>query len=308
VKVEGGGLRNLILDQFAATDIDQFVAKVLTDLGNPEPPLKLTDVRELLRLDKRFYSSTDDSAIQEVVHQLRVAGQQVLARPTILKDVIGKLGLKALLLPDRRRILIDAETPDLKQRWSEAHEIGHDLIPWHADTMLGDNKSTLTPTCHEQVEAEANYAAGQLLFLQGRFTEDANSLPLSFESVKKLNVRYQNTITTTLWRYVEQNPGLMVGAISDHPLRPRAMASKRNPLKHFIRSPKFADQFSGVTENDLFRAMTTYCEGKNGGSLGFGEVRLFDRQGLNHISTLKHFSTDTRRLLWASRLGPSPLR
>jgi hypothetical protein len=281
-------LRNLILDQFAATDIDQFVAKVLTDLGNPEPPLKLTDVRELLRLDKGFYSSTDDSAIQEVVHQLRVAGQQVLARPTILKDVIGKLGLKALLLPDRRRILIDAETPDLKQRWSEAHEIGHDLIPWHADTMLGDNKSTLTPTCHEQVEAEANYAAGQLLFLQGRFTEDANSLPLSFESVKKLNVRYQNTITTTLWRYVEQNPGLMVGAISDHPLRPRTMASKRNPLRHFIRSPKFADQFSGVTENDLFRAMTTYCEGKNGGSLGVGEVRLFDRQGLNHIF---HFET-----------------
>jgi hypothetical protein len=211
-----------------------------------------------------------------------------LVRPTILKDVIGKLGLKALLLPDRRRILIDAETPDLKQRWSEAHEIGHDLIPWHADTMLGDNKSTLTPTCHEQVEAEANYAAGQLLFLQGRFTEDASSLPLSFESVKKLNVRYQNTITTTLWRYVEQNPGLMVGAISDHPLRPRIIASKRNPLRHFIRSPKFADQFSGVTENDLFRAMTTYCESKNGGSLGVGEVRLFDRQGLNHIF---HFET-----------------
>jgi len=125
------------LHHFAATDIDQFVAKVLADLGHPEPPLKLTDVRELLRLDKGFYSSTNDSAIQEVVHQLRVAGQQVLARPTILKDVIGKLGLKALLLPDRRRILIEAETPDLKQRWSEAHEIGHDLIPWHADTMLG---------------------------------------------------------------------------------------------------------------------------------------------------------------------------
>ena len=47
---------------------------------------------------------------------------------TILKEVIGKLGLKALLLPDRRRILLDSETPDLKQRWSEAHEIGHDLI------------------------------------------------------------------------------------------------------------------------------------------------------------------------------------
>jgi hypothetical protein len=282
-------LRNLILDHYAATDIDQFVAKVLADLGHPDPPLKLLDVRELLRLDKGYYSSTDDSAVQEIVHKLTVAGQQVLTRPTILKDVIGKLGLKALLLPDRRRILIDSETPDLKQRWSEAHEIGHDLIPWHAHTMLGDNKSTLTPTCHEQVEAEANFAAGQLLFLQGRFTEEGGSLPLGFESVRKLSGRYQNTITTTLWRYIEQNPGLMVGAISDHPMRLRTAASKRNPLKHFIRSPKFAAQFSGVTENDVFRATAAYCENKNGGSLGFGEVRLFDLRGDRHIFRFETF-------------------
>ena len=136
-------MRNLLLDQYATADIDQFVGKVLSDLGNPDPPLKLAEVRELLRLGKAFYSSTHDSAIREVAHKLKVAGQPVLARPTILKDIIGKLGLKALLLPDRRRILIDSEVPGQKQRWSEAHQIGHDVIPWHADTMLGDNKSTL---------------------------------------------------------------------------------------------------------------------------------------------------------------------
>ncbi len=270
-------MRNLILDHYAATDIN-----------HPDPPLKLVDVRELLRLDKGYYSSADDSAVQEIVHKLTVAGQQVLTRPTILKDAIGKLGLKALLLPDRRRILIDSETPDLKQRWSEAHEIGHDLIPWHAHTMLGDNKSTLTPTCHEQVEAEANFAAGQLLFLQCRFQEEGGSLPLGFESVRKLSDRYQNTITTTLWRYIDQNPGLLVGAISDHPMRSRTTASKRNPLKHFIRSPKFAAQFSGVTESDVFRATTTYCENKNGGSLGSGEASLFDLRGERHTF---HFET-----------------
>ena len=108
-------MRNLFLDPYAASDIDRFVAKVLADLGEPDPPVRLIDVRELLRLDKSFYSSTDDSATREVVHKLKVAGQQVLARPSILKDVIGKLGLKALLLPDRRRILIDSEIPDLKQ-------------------------------------------------------------------------------------------------------------------------------------------------------------------------------------------------
>jgi hypothetical protein len=48
-------------------------------------------------LDKSFYSSTDDNAIREVAHKLKVAGQQVIARPSILKDVIAKLSLKALL-------------------------------------------------------------------------------------------------------------------------------------------------------------------------------------------------------------------
>jgi hypothetical protein len=117
--------------------------------------------------------------------------KQVLARPSILRDVIGKFGLKALLLPDRRRILIDSETPDLKQRWNEAHEIGHDLIPWHADTMLGDTKSTLAPSCHEQIEAEANYAAGQLLFLQDRFIQEFESLAPGIDAVKVLQGRFQ---------------------------------------------------------------------------------------------------------------------
>ena len=35
--------------------------------------------------------------------------------------------------------------------------------------MLGDTEQTLTPACHQVMEAEANYAAGQLIFLAKRF-------------------------------------------------------------------------------------------------------------------------------------------
>jgi IrrE N-terminal-like domain len=295
-----------LLDQYATADIDQFVGKVLSDLGNPDPPLKLAAVRELLRLDKAFYSSTDDSAIREVAHKLKVAGQQVLARPTILKDVIGKLGLKALLLPDRRRILIDSDVPDLKQRWSEAHEIGHDLIPWHADTMLGDNKSTLTPACHEQIEAEANYAAGQLLFLQDQFIEEAGSLFPNLDSIKALKDRYENTITTTLWRYVELNPGLVVGAISGHPHRPTIDFSPRNPLRYFIRSRAFSNRFSAVTEADIYAGIQGYCADRAGGLLGRGEVRLFDNAGEGHIFQFETFFNRYEALTLGSYQRPLP--
>jgi hypothetical protein len=45
---------NAFLTDSEASDIDQQVAKVLRGLDNPEPPLRLEDVRELLELDLRF--------------------------------------------------------------------------------------------------------------------------------------------------------------------------------------------------------------------------------------------------------------
>lgn len=157
-------VRNIILSRGTASDIDRQVNKVLKALGSPEPPLKLDDVREILKLDRRYYSTTDDSFLRETISKLTVAGTQVMKRPGLLLEAVKKMDLRALYLPDRKRILLDSGQPDAKQRWNEAHEIGHSIIPWHEDLMLGDQEQTLVPGCHAQIEAEANYAAGQLLF------------------------------------------------------------------------------------------------------------------------------------------------
>src|SRR5262249_35168803 len=141
---------------------------------------------------------------------------------------------------------------------------------------------------HQQIEAEANYAAGQLLFLQDRFLSDARSLAPSIESVRQLKDRYQNTITTTLWRYVELSSDVLLAAISGHPNRPGSDFSPRNPLRYFIRSRAFMRQFSGVTESDVFAGMQAYCNDRNGGTLGCGEVRLYDDTGSPHLF---HFET-----------------
>jgi hypothetical protein len=160
---------NLILSQGTAVAINDRVERILADLGNPEPPLRLEEVRELLRLDLKYYSSEDVGWLQEKIHKLRVAGKQVIARPSLMLDVVKKLDLKGLTVPDRKRILIDAELPPPKQRWSEAHEVLHNVLPWHDGVARGDHKRTLSPTCHDQVEGEANHGAGRLLFLGSRF-------------------------------------------------------------------------------------------------------------------------------------------
>lgn len=161
----------MFLGDRTAQDIDSTVAKILRDVGNPEPPLLLEDVRHILKLDRRWYSSTDDSVLRETTHRLVLAGKQILERPSLLIDAVKKFSLKALWLPDRKQILLDSELPSAKQRWGEAHEIGHSVIPWHESMTHGDQKQTLSYSCHQKLEAEANYAAGRLRFLLRMFLQ-----------------------------------------------------------------------------------------------------------------------------------------
>ena len=281
-------MKNVYLRDRTAHDINDLVAKVLRDLGHPEPPLNLDLVRELLRLDRQYYSSTEDGALREVAHRLTIAGQQVLARPALLLDANKKFDLRALFLPDGKRILIDRNLPDAKQRWSEGHEIGHSIIPWHLDTMLGDNKRTLTPACHEQVENEANFAAGQLLFFQQAFVRDAHDLARGIDAINVLKKRYGNTITTTLWRYVEHSDEPMVGGISCHPHRPSPEFDPHNPFRYFVGSRTFQERFARIQEIQLFQQIRSYCADRRGGPLGANDILLTDDYGQPHVF---HFET-----------------
>jgi len=87
----------------------------------------------------------------------------------------------------------------------------------------------LSPTCHATIEAEANYAASQLLFLQDRFVAEAMSLPVSMDSLKILKQRFGNSNASTLWRMVEQyaGPHPLLGIVSEHPHRLRTRPKRR---------------------------------------------------------------------------------
>jgi hypothetical protein len=52
-------MKNIVMDGHEANDIRLQVEKILRGLGNPSPPLNLDDVRELLELDRRYFSSAE---------------------------------------------------------------------------------------------------------------------------------------------------------------------------------------------------------------------------------------------------------
>jgi len=295
-------MKNVQIGQHEASDLRRQVDKVLRGLGNPEPPLELSDVRELLRLDRQFFSSSDDSAIREVASKLIIAGKQIIARPTLLVDVVRKAQLSALWLPDRKRILIDSETPLLKHRWYETHEIGHSLAEWHGEFLYGDSEETLSPTCREQLEAEANYAAGQLLFMSDRFGREAGDVSTTFASVRALAKRFGNTITSTLWRYVEEvhRGQPLVGIVTPSSLVDDAVAAHgRLPNRYCIESPEFKARFSNVSEQDLLRIINGYASYRRGGPLGEAEIVLNDSSGNRHLFYFETFSNRHSRLTLA---------
>lgn len=279
---------NLQLTEHQAAAIDKQVAKVLRGLGNPKPPLSLDDVRELQKLDRKFYSSSDTSYLRETVSRLIVGGKQVLRRPMLAWEAVKKRDLKALWVPDRKRILIDSTLPELKWRWSEAHEIGHSLIEWHEYMLHGDDKHTLTPLAEQQIEAEANFAAGRLLFLRGEFEERLISEPVTNRRVLALAKEFQNTIATTLWRTVESMDIAAFGLVSQHP------AQRQDPdkptIRYFIRSRQFAECFPAGSQQRLFAKLQGVCRAGRG-PIGDTEIVLADANGDDHVFHMEAFFT-----------------
>jgi hypothetical protein len=246
-------VRNRFLDSRTARDIDLQVGKILRGLGNPEPPIVLADVFDLLKLDRQYYSTQDDGALREFFSKAVIAGKQIARRPMLLLEAVKKWDLKALYVPDRKRVLIDQSQPPLKWRWNEAHEAIHSVTEWHQTLLHGDNAFSLSPDCHEQLEAEANYGAGRLLFLQDQFVEFSRSSSPTFSLVQNASKRYGNTITSSLWRLVEALDIPALGIVSQHPHYTDGDFDPADPCRYFIRSRLFEEQYSGLTERDAFK-------------------------------------------------------
>lgn len=253
-------MEQVIVGEIEKRKIRAQVDRILRDLGRPEPPLNLADVRALLSLDLQYYSSTDQGLITELTHRFTlIAKKQLPDLGNHLIAALAKSRLCAFWVPESSRILIDSDVPTPKHRWIEAHEITHSVTDWHKSFLLGDNPQTLDPACRPVIEAEANYGAGRLLFLQDQFSLEARALPLSFTSIIELSRRYTNSIVSTFWRTVEErDPAQAVfGIISIHPRHPNVGEHDGpNPWRYFIRSPAFVTQFASVSADDVFAVVT----------------------------------------------------
>jgi Zn-dependent peptidase ImmA (M78 family) len=292
-------------------EIRDRIDRILRDLGNPEPPLDLADARRLLSLDLRYYSSSEPGLVDELTHRFKLFAQKTI--PDLgkhLATALAKSRLLAFWVPDSAKIMIDSDVPEPKHRWIEAHEITHSTTDWHKDFLLGDNRHTLDPACHATIEAEANFGAGRLLFLGDKFAAEARDLDFSFDTIKALSKRYQNSILSTLWRMVEdRNPSQPVfGMISVHPRYPEiGKHDGPMPWRYFIRSAAFRTQFSNVAPEQAFELITLYASRRRKGPIFEAQDVLPDVIGNHWEFQLESFSTTHALLTVGVALKQRPL-
>lgn len=296
-------MKNIHIEARSARDINNQIDRVHQNLGYVSGKVNLLEVRDLLKLDLKYYRLDDPGLVDEVVHKLRVGAKQIIARPQLLLEAARKFDLSALYLPDRKRIYIDNDIPDLKKRWCESHEISHSLIPWHTEYMHGDNKATLSPTCHEIIEAEANYGGGRLLFPHKVFSDARQSSKMSLSLVKNIATSFGNTITSTLWRCVEQSEEILFATIGGHPHNPKDGVKQ---IEYFIDSKMFAQQFTNISEEEIWSYLLSYCRTTKTGPLGQAQIQLIDINNEPHIFLIESFSNGHNVLTLGRWLSTAP--
>ena len=258
----------LVLRKSVSQKIEERSERLHRDLGNPDPPISLDAIRELLSLDKAFYSREDPGLLNKIVHKLKIAGLQVLAQPTRLLTAWQKWDIKALWVPDIRRIILDESIPEKKKRWAETHEIGHSILPWHQEFLQGDPDSTLSVSCNAKIESEANYAAGQILFPKRVFRETLPEISqINMSAILKIAKSFGNSVTSTLWRTVETLDVPSFGFICENPCTSlpafitQNISVKEQP-RHFFRSNSFAERFSSITDDAIWNYLQSNCKPK----------------------------------------------
>ena len=257
-------------------------------------------------MDRQYYSATETGLLHDAVHRIRIGAKQAIMRPGLLLDVVRTRKLRALWIPDRRRILIDSTLPAAKHRWNEAHEIGHSLIPWHAEVAHGDHQLTLRMECEQEIEAEANYAAARMLFLRDRFERELRDGRINLTRVRALAKTFGNTITSTLWRTVETMDVPSFALVSQHP-RKVEPDSSRPLVEHYIALPGFRAMFPTVTGDEIFFGVRDFCGNRRRGPLGSGEILLRDAMGEEQVFFAECFCNGYSALSLGIHQGPRKL-
>jgi len=263
------------MDRATRIEIQRIAASTLREADLNEPPLSVERLLEHVQLHRDYYDLSNPGFLDRAKHKLRITGRKLV-------DIVAKVRLQAVLLFDEARICIDHDLPKIKHPWASCHETGHRVLPWHKPFFFGDTAQTLDPAYQADLEDEANYAAGRLLFMGEQFSRDARDVAPTVDGIKALAKRYRASLTTTLRRYVEEGPDVamaMLVSTASWTIKP---ADQEHRWRHFVPSTRFAQLFPDASADSLRVAVDSQARYQRGGTVADFALGLLDARGERH--------------------------
>lgn len=157
---------------------------------------------------------------------------------------------RALISFPDRLIAADQSLDATRLRFSVLHEVGHYVLPSHQRSLYICDDRAMSFQTQFTFEKEANRFAADLLFLADRFDLEANSLPISPHTVKKLAQQFGASCEATARRMVERTcrDCMFVAFKEDSVNAVDNKDSKKWAIRYCIASPTFAHKyFPGLT-------------------------------------------------------------
>ena len=142
-----------------------------------------------------------------------------------------------------------------RERFVRAHELGHQVIPWHnIDPAYMDDSESLSPDAKFLFEQEANFFGAELIFQGGTFRIMARDYQPSFDAIFTLSDQHAASRQATAWRFVEEQDEAVALAQYYPGYSIDAQGNKVLDLWRAVGSPAFTRRFGEV---DLPPALRT---------------------------------------------------
>jgi hypothetical protein len=175
-----------------------------------------------------------------------------------------------------RAIYIPTETSQRRRRFVQAHELGHQVIPWHSVNVgYRDDDLSLTGDAQELFDIEANFFAAEVMFQGKRFRNRVRDYAPSFDAVFQLADEHEASRHATLWRFVEEQDEI-VCAVTFWPSIYTVDSSGHAVLRRgkIVASPTFLAKFGDLALPRELPATHPWVQARNERQPCEGDIKL----------------------------------
>jgi Zn-dependent peptidase ImmA (M78 family) len=239
----------------------------------PQPVEGADEIRRLARsaLNAAGVGDVDYVPLDDVTAAVKLKQVDLFADAENLPPLVARAARKlrskiaGALAVKTKTIYIDPDLVPGRRRFTVAHEIGHDVLPWQ-QAAYADDHHTLGPEAKAEFEREANVFAGELLFGAGRFNLRGDDEAPGIAVPLAAAALYGTSAAASLRQYVEYSARpLALLAVSRYITTTATGPRLRIFDSQSVISQRFSDRFGPLStafpadhitaSNPLFHAL-----------------------------------------------------